>query len=72
MHEGLEKIRQKIARVREVLYNAQSTEFIIVTIPTVKATTPFATAMIVILCYLYLYSVIAYGVGNNLDKYHSS
>jgi hypothetical protein len=71
MHEVLEKTRQKIARVGEVLYNAQSTEFIIVTIPTVKATTPFATAVIVILCHLYLYSVIAYGVGKNLDKYHS-
>jgi len=38
---GLEKLRQQIARVHELLVDPRSTEFIIVTIPTVKATTHF-------------------------------
>jgi hypothetical protein len=38
---GLEKLRQQIAGVHELLVDPRSTEFIIVTIPTVKATTHF-------------------------------
>lgn len=40
----LEELRQQTARVRELLFDPRATEFIIVTIPTVKATTIFAIA----------------------------
>jgi hypothetical protein len=69
----LEELRQQVRRVREILFDPQSTEFIVVTIPTVKATTISAMAA-TFTCFncnscLLLYSYTSLGNTNHAAWY---